>query len=65
MDYIKDNGNYARNFGEGAIPEEDCDVLQLAYTDDDLYDYLADATAEFYIAHREPIAYEKKEFIYR
>lgn len=40
--------------------DEDCDIFRLAYTGDDLYDYLNDAIAEFYLVNKEPIIYEKK-----
>lgn len=65
LEFIKENGEYAEKYGEGEISYEECDPVKLAYTDDDLYDYLEDAVAEFYMAYRKPIPYEKKEFIYR
>lgn len=63
--FIKENGEYAKKYGEGENSYEECDPVKLAYTDDDLYDYLEDAVAEFYLANKEPIPYEKKDFIYR
>lgn len=65
LDYIKDNGNYARNYSNGEISDNQVDILKLAYTDDDIYDYLSDAIAEYYLAYNTPISYEIKDFIYR
>ncbi|WP_455718982.1 hypothetical protein, partial [Anaerosporobacter sp.] len=60
-----DNGNYAKRYSEGKIADEDCDIFHLAYTEDDLYNYLEDAIAEYYLANKEPTIYEKKSFIFR
>jgi len=38
---------------------------EFPYTQNDVYDYLADAVGTFYLAHKEPIPYEKKAHIYR
>ncbi|WP_055669726.1 hypothetical protein [Desnuesiella massiliensis] len=65
LDYIKDNGNYARKYANGEITDDQVDICKLAYTDDDIYDYLEDAIAEYYLVHKAPISYEIKEFIYR
>ncbi len=65
LDYIKENGQYARSYRDGEITDEDCDVLRFAYVDDDLYDYLEDTIAEYYIKYQEPIPYERKDFIFR
>lgn len=63
LEYIKDNGNYAMAYADGEILDEDVDIIHLAYTKDDLYDYLADAVAEYYLANPNPISYDKKKFI--
>lgn len=63
--YVKTNGEYAKAYGEGKISDEEVDVVRLAYAEDDLYDYFEDAIAEFYLVHKDPIPYEKKDFIYR
>ncbi|GAA0084876.1 hypothetical protein UT300007_13150 [Clostridium sp. CTA-7] len=65
LDYIKNNGNYARKYANGEIADSQVDILRLAYTDDDIYDYLEDAIAEYYFANKSPIPYEIKDFIYR
>lgn len=65
LGFIWENGEYARSYRDGEIPDDDCDPLKLAYTDDDLYYYLYDVVAEYYLANREPIPYEKKDFIRR
>lgn len=65
LGFIWENGEYAKSYRDGEIPDDECDPLKLAYTDDDLYYYLYDAIAEFYMANRTPIPYEKKDFIHR
>ena len=65
LDYIKDNGNYARKYANGEITDNQVDIFKLAYTDDDIYDYLEDAIAEYYLTNKIPITYEIKDFIYR
>lgn len=65
LGFLKENGEYAGTYAEGKIDDSECDPIKLAYTDDDLYDYLADAAAEFYLKNKKPIAYEHKDFIYR
>lgn len=57
LSYIKENGEYARSLTNGDIPEYEVDVVKLAYTHDDLYDYVEDAIGEFYLANTEPIEY--------
>ena len=61
LTYIKENGEYAYRYNQGLISDEECDPARLAYTDDDLYDYIEDAIAEYYIANKEPVPYEAKE----
>lgn len=65
IDYIRDNGNYARKYVNREITDDQVDILKLAYIDDDIYHYLEDAVAACYLAHKSPIAYEIKAFIYR
>ena len=65
LDYIKDNGKYALSYADGEITDEECDIFRLAYTEDDIYDYLEDAIAEYYLRNKNPIPYESKDFIYR
>lgn len=65
LDYIKDNGNYARKYANGEINDDQVDICKLAYTYDDIYDYLEDAIAEYYLNYKVPILYEHKDFIYR
>lgn len=65
LNYIKDNGNYARKYADGNITDDEVDILKLAYTDDDIYAYLEDVVADYYLAHKAPISYEIKDFIYR
>ena len=65
LDYLKDCGEYAKQYNAGNIPDEEADPVRFAYTDDDLYDYLCDAVAVIALSHPEDIPYEKKDFIYR
>ncbi len=65
LDFIGDNGKYARAYAEGKVSDSEVDPVKLAYTDDDLYDFLADAAARFYLKNKNPIAYGHKDFIYR
>lgn len=62
---ILENGEYARRYCCGEITDDDCDPVKLAYTDDDIYNYIDDAVAEFALSHPNPIPYEKKTFINR
>lgn len=65
LDYIKDNGNYAHKYACHDISYDEVDIFRLAYTGDDIYDYLEDAIAEYYLNNKQPIPYTKKEFVYR
>lgn len=65
LSYIKECGEYARRYCNGEIPDEEVNPMLLAYVDNDLYDYIADAIAIFAQNNPEPIYYEKKDFIYR
>lgn len=65
VNYIKDNGNYACKYANGDISDDECDIFRLAYTGDDIYDYLEDAIAEYYLNNESLISYENKDFIYR
>lgn len=60
LDYIKSNGNYARSYAKGDISDDEVEIIKLAYVDDDLYSYLEDAVAEFYLNNKELIPYEKE-----
>lgn len=46
MDFIKDCGTYAQRFNEGEI--EEVDIEKLAYTNDNLYDRIADKIGFFH-----------------
>lgn len=65
LDFVKECGEYAYRYGAGEIPEDEADPVKFAYVDDDLYDYISDAVAEFAINNPTDIPYEKKDFIYR
>ena len=65
IEYIKSCGEYARNYNLGKIPDEVVNPMLFAYVDDDLYDYIEDAIAEFAAANPEKTPYYAKDFIYR
>ncbi|MBQ8780879.1 MAG: hypothetical protein IJZ72_04340 [Oscillospiraceae bacterium] len=65
LDFFKENGEYSLKYNNGEISDEDCNPLKLAYVEDDLYDFVNDCIAEFYLSNPEPIPYEKKDFIHR
>ena len=63
--YLKTCGEYARSYLEGEIPDSEANPMLFAYTDDDLYDYIADAVAVFAEKNPAPIPNEKRDFLYR
>lgn len=65
MEYIKNNGEYSLKYTNGEIDDNEVDIMKLAYTDDDIYEYIEDAIGEYYLSNSEPIAYDIKDFIYR
>ena len=65
IEYVKECGEYALKYNSGYISDDDVNPMLLAYTDDDLYDYIADMIAEFYKGHPTEIAYIAKDYIYR
>ena len=65
LDFVKDCGEYAHSYAMGEIADDDADPVRFAYVDDDLYDFISDAVAEFAINNPTDIPYEKKDFIYR
>jgi len=60
--YLKACGEYARAFNADEISEKDVDMNRIAHTGEDVYDFIEDYIAEFYIANRTPIPYEKHDF---
>ncbi len=65
LDFVKQCGEYAYSYGAGEISDDEADPVKFAYVDDDLYDFICDAVAEFAINNPNDIPYEKKDFIYR
>lgn len=65
LTYIKTCGDYARRFHNGEFPEHDVDVNMLAYTEDNLYDIVADAIGFLQMKINEPIPYKYNEMIKR
>ena len=65
LDFVKECGEYAGSYAAGEISDDEVDPARFAYVDDDLYDYICDAVAEFAINDPDDIPYQKKDFIYR
>lgn len=59
LDFLQAHGEYAKAFNEGDIGREDADASRLAYTGEDVYDFIEDYIAEFYIANQDLIPYQK------
>ncbi len=62
---LKRSGEYAAAFHAGRIAEEDVEAERIAYTENDLYDYLEDGIAFFAQKETRDIPYQKKDFIHR
>lgn len=65
LNYLRECGDYAHRYCIGEISEEEADPVRFAYTDDDIYDFISDAVAEFAVANPEDIPFEKPVFLYR
>ena len=65
LTYVKKCGDYARRFHSGEVSENKLDVNMLAYTDDNLYDIVADAIGFVQSRTKEPIPYQHNEKIKR
>lgn len=62
---VKECGEYAAEYNAGKIPEDDVDPNRIAYTEEDLYNFIEDGIAEFVIKNPIDIPNQKKDFIYR
>lgn len=58
LKHLKACGNYARQFQDGAIPADELNVDMIAYTEDNLYDIVADAIGFFHVKTGEPLPYQ-------
>lgn len=65
MNYIKSCGEYAEQWNHGLISENDMDVDRIAYTNDNLYDIIADAIGYLQFKAARPTPYEKNNTIKR
>lgn len=65
LDYIKECGNYAKQWNNGQIPEVEVNMDKVAYTGDNLYDIVADAIGLLQSRIPTPIPYEKNDNIKR
>lgn len=59
LDYIKDCGNYARRWNDRQIPDDEVDANRITYTEDNLYDIVADAIGFLHIKAGGPIPFQK------
>lgn len=65
MDYFKDCGEYAKQWNNGLISDEDVNVDRIAYTKDNLYDVVSDAIGYLQFKITSPISYETNNAIKR
>ena len=65
LDYMKDSGNYAKQWQEGLIPDDKVDMDKVAYMPDNLYDRIADAIGQLWAKEPKPIPYVKNPRIKR
>lgn len=55
LDYFKECGNYAMQWNNGQISDDEVDMNRIAYTKDNLYDMVADAIGQFQSKFANPI----------
>lgn len=60
LNHILECGEYARKFNDGNIAEDAVNPDMIAYTKDDLYDFISDAIAEFALNNPNDIPLQKK-----
>lgn len=65
LNYIKECGNYAREFYDGKIPDDKVVVDMIAYTYDNLYNIVSDAIGLLQTKNPEPIPYIMNDKIKR
>lgn len=65
MGFLKECGNYAQRYNDGAISDEEVNPDKLAYTKDNLYDIICDYIGELQAKHPEPIKYKIDKSIKR
>lgn len=65
LEYIKECGNYAKQWNDGQILDDDVDMNRIAYTKDNLYDIVSDAIGYFQLKITEPIPFNKNDAIRR
>jgi len=65
LDYFKDCGEYAKQWNNGLISDEDVNVDRIAYTKDNLYDVVSDAIGYLQFKITSPISYETNNAIKR
>lgn len=65
LEYIKECGNYAKQWNDGQISDDDVDMNRIAYTKDNLYDMVSDAIGYFQLKTAGPIPFNKNDEIKR
>ncbi len=65
MDYITKCGLYAQKLCEGEISDKNIDISKIAYTDDNLYDIIADKIGKLQREFPQPIPYHADKNIKR
>lgn len=58
LSYFKECGDYAVKYHSGHISDEDLEIEKIAYTDDNLYNIIADAIGRFSISCKNPIPFD-------
>lgn len=65
MNYIKDCGLYSRKCYNGELEKDSIDINRIAYTNDNLYDIIADKIGKLQKNNPEPIPYSLNKNIKR
>lgn len=64
-EHLKSCGEYAQKLYDEKISDDEFDVMKIAYTDDNLYDILADAVGFWQFKNPEPVPFKPNDNIKR
>ena len=64
-EHLKSCGEYAQKLYDEEISDDEFDVMKIAYTDDNLYDILADAVGFWQFKNPEPVPFKPNDNIKR
>lgn len=64
-EHLKSCGEYVQKLYNEEISDDECDVMKIAYTDDNLYDILADAVGFWQFKNPEPVPFKQNVNIKR